>query len=1324
MVCSDYKDDKMIQMLACACAPFSKTDILKLSERVGQKMKSTKAFLEKYVGEGIILKKEDIYSSNAYSIAPSLWPSVMSAVAPDHLLRMAALVRFQVNHCVPEFALAVNSFLHGRYYTEFLERLPKNPGLVECNAVSGLVEVLSASKSNIPFLKELRMDYVEEFYADMLYKFCKLNFTSDELEVFEKVFLEDRTELPHPKAWLEAVISFYNGFVMHAQAETAMNNTAGSMARHSCISAYLAMQQADYNTAFRLFVEALKGTGKREFEDSLMNFYYGIALANATLPLAQTKMRMLFKEYAFGENETAAMEMLLLIARGQKEEIDAKHYLSCCDEVIDKVLVVLVCRHYKIPCPVPAKELFDKVDERGIKLLQVELSGVEPRYAGVQACSLHPSLPAYVEREKWDVKLDELLQLNAGKTRAAGGATQRIIYEVNPVNLSIQPKLQKSKDGINWSGGRNVSLEKMARCNIEGMTGADKAVAACIETFTYGWYGSSYHAIDSKKALSVLVGHPCVFDSSTGSHIDVVEEKPQLSVKLRNGRYEVRANVDTDGLSGGCSVRAEGSRIKVVRVSANVRKTIETLHGLSFPVEARDKLTRLLKLLSGDTVVMGDLLSGSGDIVSRQAHAETIVRLQPMGDAIRCQLMVRPFGDVPPVCTPGKGMQVITTTIDGKQVQTKRNLRKERENYEQVEQLMVDYENSGYEQNEWSLQPDECLRLLEQLQEKTGCARVEWPEGERLRVARSQLLPSDFRLKVNRVADWFELSGEISISPDRKMQMAELVEKAAQAKGCFVQLTEGEYVRLTAELRRHIDLLARMATIGKGGGMRLSQFGAPMLEEMAGEGVVLEADKAYTGLLARIRQAGTAEIKIPKTINADLRGYQKEGYLWMSRLALWGAGALLADDMGLGKTVQAITLLLSRAPQGPQLVVVPTAVVMNWRDELARFAPALVVKILNIQGESRETVVREAGRFDIVITTYGLLSGEEEVLTSRTWTTVVLDEAHTIKNRDTKMSQSAMKITAGFRLLLTGTPLQNHVSEMWNLMQFANPGLLGSYQDFAARFLLPIERDRDKERQRQLKRIITPFILRRTKSEVLGELPEKTEITLKVDLNPDEWAFYDNIRQKALAEIENKEATAMQALAQITRLRQAACNVRLIEDNFRIPSSKLEQFVQLVAELHANHHRALVFSQFTSHLALVRQRLDSEGIAYLYLDGSTTAKERLRLVEEFQQGDMPLFLISLKAGGLGLNLTAADYVIHLDPWWNPAIEEQASDRAYRIGQHKPVTVYRLIASGTIEEKIIDLHKTKKNMADALLEGGNISANMSREEMLDLLREAR
>ena len=329
---------------------------------------------------------------------------------------------------------------------------------------------------------------------------------------------------------------------------------------------------------------------------------------------------------------------------------------------------------------------------------------------------------------------------------------------------------------------------------------------------------------------------------------------------------------------------------------------------------------------------------------------------------------------------------------------------------------------------------------------------------------------------------------------------------------------------------------------------------------------------------------------------------------------------------------------------------------------------------------------------------------------------------------------------ADFRLLLTGTPLQNHLNEIWNLFQFANPGLLGSYQQFTDRFILPIERDHDQERQRLLRRVLSPFLLRRTKDDVLSELPEKTEITLRVELSHDEQALYDNLRQQAIANLETGTKSALQTLAEITRLRQAACHPRLIDPKLPIQSSKTQAFLDLVDELRQSGHRALVFSQFTSHLALIREALDKQnsnrqgnqspllgrgvgGEAYLYLDGSTSAAERNRLVRQFQTGDQPLFLISLKAGGLGLNLTAADYVIHLDPWWNPAIEDQASDRAHRIGQERPVTVYRLIAAGTIEEKIIRLHQNKRSMADALLQDADMFAQISADDVIKLLRES-
>ena len=359
---------------------------------------------------------------------------------------------------------------------------------------------------------------------------------------------------------------------------------------------------------------------------------------------------------------------------------------------------------------------------------------------------------------------------------------------------------------------------------------------------------------------------------------------------------------------------------------------------------------------------------------------------------------------------------------------------------------------------------------------------------------------------------------------------------------------------------------------------------------------------------------------------------------------------------------------------------------------------------------------------DIVLATYGLLVTEGELLSQRTWTTIVLDEAHTIKNRDTQTSKAAMTLKGDFRLMLTGTPLQNHLNEIWNLFQFANPGLLGSYQQFTDRFILPVERDHNAERQRLLRRLLSPFLLRRNKDEVLSELPEKTEITLRVELSLEEQALYDNLRQQAIANLEEGTKSPLQALAEITRLRQAACHPRLINQKLDIPSSKTQAFLSLVDDLRQSGHRALVFSQFTSHLALIREELDRQQIAYLYLDGSTTPSDRNRLVRQFQTGSEPLFLISLKAGGLGLNLTAADYVIHLDPWWNPAIEDQASDRAHRIGQERPVTVYRLIAAGTIEEKMIRLHQNKRSMADALLQDADLYTQISADDIIRLLRE--
>ncbi len=426
--------------------------------------------------------------------------------------------------------------------------------------------------------------------------------------------------------------------------------------------------------------------------------------------------------------------------------------------------------------------------------------------------------------------------------------------------------------------------------------------------------------------------------------------------------------------------------------------------------------------------------------------------------------------------------------------------------------------------------------------------------------------------------------------------------------------------------------------------------------------------------------------------------------------------------MGLGKTLQSLAIILKNSAQGPALVVAPTSVSTNWQTEVHRFTPTLNLKTLPTK--NRAKTIQNLGSFDLLITTYTLLQQESKLLSKVEWQTVILDEAQAIKNAATKRSQAAMALKSRFKLITTGTPIENHLGELWNLFNFINPGLLGSISSFNERFAVPIERFQDREAKLKLKKLIRPFILRRIKSQVLDELPPRTDVTLQVEMSEEEATFYEALRQNALEILESnkdKKGRHLQILTEIMKLRQACCNPQLIDANARIKSSKLRVFASVIEELIGGRHKALVFSQFIGHLSIIREYLDEKGISYQYLDGSTSAKERKQRVEDFQAGQGDLFLISLKAGGLGLNLTAADYVIHMDPWWNPAIEDQASDRAHRIGQTRPVTIYRLVCKNSIEEKIVQLHQEKRDLAGSLLEGSDLSAKMSSDDLIDLIR---
>lgn len=946
---------------------------------------------------------------------------------------------------------------------------------------------------------------------------------------------------------------------------------------------------------------------------------------------------------------------------------------------------------------------------------------------------MKPLMPIFTPKPEWERVLDRLTAEAAMRAQklpkkvAQEGQTVRIAYYVDPDNYDITMKVQKMRSS-GWTKGMDLTTSAFQR-GVEGMSEADLRVQ---RTLGHPRGMSSRWVFRTVQALLALVGNPNVYNAQKPDvRLEVVKEPLQLTVEKNHSHFIVRTNL-VAGFNpriNAYSVRtAADDRIVVIEpTEADLRMLLGLADvGYSFPKEAAEKLSAYVGNISRFMPVMSDLLKNTeGTDEKRAGDAKITLRITASGEGeYVAKAVVRPIPDAQVTCLPGRGLDFVAAAVKGRTVQVARDRKAESANFEALTAALEHI--SGYREDEytWRLGMADCLELLETARVLSKTVVVEWPEGAEFVVRQPKLSADSLQLSVKSIGDWLQIKGELKFGPKTKMSFAELLGAVHGAKTGFIRLEGAEYVAVTESLRRQLALFDGFARGEKSGAVGISAFNAPMLEDLESAGVKLEADAAYEKLVARIHAARNATPVVPAGLRADLRAYQIEGFEWLSRLSSWGAGALLADDMGLGKTLQTIALLLARADEGPALVVTPTSVLYNWVDELRRFAPVLSPVVVN-QVTDRAAAVQAATGGVVLLVSYGVMAGELELLKSRTWGTIVLDEAHAIKNHETKTARAAMELRGSARVLLTGTPLQNHLSELWTLFEFANPGVLGSRQQFAERFVVPVEKNRDRDRQRVLQRLISPFILRRTKAEVLDELPEKTEITLRVELSADERAVYERIRGEAAKRIVEGEMNPIEALAQLTKLRQAACSLELLgEAQYAgAASSKTAAFLDLVDDLVEGRHRALVFSQFTSHLALIRRALDKRGIPYLYLDGATPAGERVKRVAQFQRGDMPLFLISLKAGGTGLNLTAADYVIHLDPWWNPAVEDQASDRAYRIGQENPVTIYRLVATNSIEEQILELHATKKSLADALLEGSDVSARLSREEILALLAES-
>lgn len=556
---------------------------------------------------------------------------------------------------------------------------------------------------------------------------------------------------------------------------------------------------------------------------------------------------------------------------------------------------------------------------------------------------------------------------------------------------------------------------------------------------------------------------------------------------------------------------------------------------------------------------------------------------------------------------------------------------------------------------------------------------------------------------------------EYDLTPDELIELL----TAYKLKKRYHRLADGSFVSLdtedfsaAAELIEELGL--SVAEIEEKTAV-LPKYRAMYLDSVMRDktDIAFERSSEFRKLVREIREPQELDFVLPQGIRGRLRDYQKTGFKWMKSLASYGFGGILADDMGLGKTLQVIALLVSEQAKDalPSLVVAPTSLIYNWQEEVDKFAPQLKVCVVSGQQTGRFEQIAELEQADLVVTTYGLLKRDIKLYEEKTFTYCFLDEAQHIKNANTLGAKAVKRIKARSYFALTGTPVENTLAELWSIFDFIMPGYLWDYKTFAGRFENPIVRSADQVAAETLSRHIKPFILRRMKKQVLKELPQKTESKIVAEMTAEQAkvhaACFAQARQElaAVVEAEGFARGRIKILALLTRLRQVCCHPSLFLEGYQGGSGKLELLLELLKDAADGGHRALVFSQFTSMLALIKPELEKIGLSYYYLDGSTGAEERLRMVNSFNKGDRQVFLISLKAGGSGLNLTGADIVIHYDPWWNPAVEDQATDRAYRIGQQNPVQVYKLITRGSIEDKIYTLQQKKKELIDSLIQPG-------------------
>jgi len=932
-------------------------------------------------------------------------------------------------------------------------------------------------------------------------------------------------------------------------------------------------------------------------------------------------------------------------------------------------------------------------------------------------------------RAEWQKALDALAQISEQEPveRAHG---YRVAWYVDMVHGELnRPALQECRPDEGWSEGRRATLAELHALYAE-LPLEDQRVLDCTREQHNGQRDFT------PEAPEALIGHPRVVNGLRArAQVEVARGTPRIETREERGYVQVFVE-PAEAVLGVNVVPESETRLLVYRVPEAIFRASEALRGgTRVPKSHERELLSVLGKLAERVEVRSPELGSERSV---EADPTPCMRFALHAGAWLVQLGVRPFSEQGRFFLAGVGRAQLNLYANGQRLRCERNLELEREQNLALRAACATLsrapdpdEQSPFDTpDSWTLGEEGVLQLLGELRDAALPCALEWPESGGLKLS-AQVSSKTLHGRLRTDKGWYLVTGGMPVDSLTELTLNDLVRAPALGNGRFLRLASGAYVEVEERIRRVIAALRAVnSTPRQGAEVRLPKSALYALSELNAPDSGFQLDLESQSWLERVAGLSSKEFAPPSTLRATLRPYQLEGYRWLSALSELGLGACLADDMGLGKTIQILALILARVTEGhgPTLVVAPTSVCGNWLAEIQRFAPSL--NAIDYTGKQRAAQLaalsNEASSESVVVCSYTLLQQDQAELSATSWGMVVLDEAQFIKNPQSLRAKAAYSLVAKQRIAATGTPVENHLGDVWGIFRFLNPGLLGDWQHFKHTFLMPVERDAGRESTELLQKLLRPFLLRRLKRDVLADLPPLTEVQHDVELSDDESLRYALLRKQIhdkLYTVHGKRNYKLEVLAELMRLRRFCCHPVLVFPDAPRECSKIDAFLDLVEELRENQHRALVFSQFVDFLALVREHLDERRIRYEYLDGSTPQSERQARVAAFQNGEAPLFLISLKAGGFGLNLTAADYVIHLDPWWNPAVQAQATDRAHRIGQERPVTVYRLVTRNSIEESIVKMHATKRELAGALLDDGDAIAGIGTDELVELLNES-